>query len=667
MDIASALERYLLDLVNAERVAHGLGLLQLELNLNGTAHDHSAWMAQTDTFSHTGVGGSSMTERIVAGGFDLTGDWRTAENIAAVSISGPESLFDEVDRLHQNLMDSPSHRANILTPDLDFLGLGLVVAPLTYASGNTRDSLILTQNFASASLGVADLDILGGAGNDVIQGGAGEDYLGGGNGNDRLITGAGQDTVEGGAGNDTIEAGTGIKTIDGGAGNDTLVLSMAQDAPTLTLVGGLLQVTSGASSYTLQNVEQIAFDDGTVSVAQLIDTLLNPPLRVTQGTAGSERLEGGAGRDLIIGGGGADTLIGGAGDDVILAEARGLYGSDASAQVYRLFDTVFGREPASSGHHGFAEELASGARSLTDLAEVFVGSAEFQIRYGETSNAEFITLLFQNVFGRDPAPAGRDAWANELDMGRSRAEVVALFSEEQEHMNLTRAGLEAFETRHDQTEWVDEVYRLFGAMFDRAPGESGFQAWTKSLADGTDLDQVVRDFMASEEFQLTYGSTTNREFVTLLFQNVLDRNPAQAGLDAWSHRLDQGDTRESLVRDFLDTQEYVLNSTPELVGFVRSLGADDRIEAGAGDSLLSGGIGYDSFVFDTSDDGTHHVVDLEAWDVLNLTGFGYASTTDALAQITQEGDHAVFEDQGVRIVLTGWDATEITAQMIDIV
>ena len=161
MDVASALERYMLDLINGERLARGLDPLQLEQNLNASAEAHSAWMTQTDTFSHTGVGGSSHTERIVAAEFDLEGAWRTAENIAAVSIAGAESFHDEIDRLHANLMNSPTHRANLLDPDVDYIGIGILSGPMTYASGNTLQSLLVTQNFAATARGVVDLDLAG--------------------------------------------------------------------------------------------------------------------------------------------------------------------------------------------------------------------------------------------------------------------------------------------------------------------------------------------------------------------------------------------------------------------------------------------------------------------------------------------------------------------------
>ena len=110
---ASDLERYMLDLVNEERTSRGLNALVLDKVLNASADAHSLWMLENNVFSHTGVGNSTPTERMTAEGFDLSGSWRTAENIAAQSERGDEGLFDDVYDLHLALMNSPGHRENI--------------------------------------------------------------------------------------------------------------------------------------------------------------------------------------------------------------------------------------------------------------------------------------------------------------------------------------------------------------------------------------------------------------------------------------------------------------------------------------------------------------------------------------------------------------------------
>jgi uncharacterized protein YkwD len=124
MSIASEIERYVARLANEERVERGLDPLRIELNLNRSAELHSRWMLESDIFSHTGVNGSDHDDRIRAAGFDMTGSWRTGENLGVKSIGGPAGYFDEIDAIHEGWMNSPGHRANILG-EYEVLGVGV--------------------------------------------------------------------------------------------------------------------------------------------------------------------------------------------------------------------------------------------------------------------------------------------------------------------------------------------------------------------------------------------------------------------------------------------------------------------------------------------------------------------------------------------------------------
>lgn len=65
--------------------------------------------------------------------------------------------------------------------------------------------------------------IFGEGGDDVIHGGAGNDWLFGGEGDDQIFGGTGDDILYGGAGNDYLDGGTSHNSLYGGAGNDILV------------------------------------------------------------------------------------------------------------------------------------------------------------------------------------------------------------------------------------------------------------------------------------------------------------------------------------------------------------------------------------------------------------------------------------------------------------
>src|SRR5215208_2812156 len=148
MSAPSALEQYMLELINVERRKAGAQPLAFHGDLNEAADAHTAWMLGTDTFSHTGSGGSTATQRMTAAGYDFEGSWGSAENIAWASLRTPSGLRDEVDLLHSNLMDSPGHRTNLLNDTYREIGIG-------FATGHYQrwDSAFVTQDFARTITG----------------------------------------------------------------------------------------------------------------------------------------------------------------------------------------------------------------------------------------------------------------------------------------------------------------------------------------------------------------------------------------------------------------------------------------------------------------------------------------------------------------------------------
>ena len=150
MSKASKVERLMLDLMNEARADVGVAPLKLALDLNESAEDHSAWMLDKDRFSHTGAGGSSAGDRMEDAGFRFSGSWSWGENIAWQSKRGASGIADDVEDLFESLMNSPGHRANILSAKFDYVGIGVEMGDL-YG----WDAVMVTQNFASTSASVA--------------------------------------------------------------------------------------------------------------------------------------------------------------------------------------------------------------------------------------------------------------------------------------------------------------------------------------------------------------------------------------------------------------------------------------------------------------------------------------------------------------------------------
>ena len=112
-------ELAVLELVNDERALVGLPPLDMDVRLSEAAQLHSDDMGVNGYFSHTSQDGTTFDQRIVAAGY--TPWYALGENIAAGQ-NTPEWVMDA-------WMNSPGHRANILNPDFDHIGIGYVYVP----------------------------------------------------------------------------------------------------------------------------------------------------------------------------------------------------------------------------------------------------------------------------------------------------------------------------------------------------------------------------------------------------------------------------------------------------------------------------------------------------------------------------------------------------------
>lgn len=294
MSFASFAEDYMLKLVNQARATNGLRALTMEWNLADAAEAHVDWMDRVDTVSHTGTQNTSPTDRIRQSDFDLSGSWHVGENLAAGPFGGSTTLYNKVEDLHEALMNSPTHRANILNSDFTHVGISIQTGTLDFSYADNAPALLITQNYGATS-GQVDIDVLGtlqsdretgGTGDDAIRTLGGNDYLNGAGGNDSLNAGFGNDTVYGGQGDDLVHGLDGADFLSGQSGSDRIVGGKGNDI----IEGG--DDNDRLFGGTEQDI--IRGDNGN-------DTIY--------GQGGFDVIEGGAGNDFLSGGFNADTFV----------------------------------------------------------------------------------------------------------------------------------------------------------------------------------------------------------------------------------------------------------------------------------------------------------------------------------------------------------------------
>ncbi len=123
--------------------------LAINPELVSAATTHTQDMLQNQTFSHTGVDGSSPYQRELAAGYDFTGSWGWGENIAyrsdSTALPPPQATaqLEEQDLFADTTEPGRGHRVNLLNPAFKEVGVGMQEGLF-----NSANALMTTEDFA---------------------------------------------------------------------------------------------------------------------------------------------------------------------------------------------------------------------------------------------------------------------------------------------------------------------------------------------------------------------------------------------------------------------------------------------------------------------------------------------------------------------------------------
>ena len=98
----------------------------------------------------------------------------------------------------------------------------------------------------------------------------------------------------------------------------------------------------------------------------------------------------------------------------------------------RLYQSSFNRMPDYGGLMYWNGIYGRGV-SLNEIAKIFHASPEFKSLYGsDTTNAQYVRILYQNVLSRLPDPGGEAFWLTMLNRSMDRGEVLNAFAQSKE-------------------------------------------------------------------------------------------------------------------------------------------------------------------------------------------------------------------------------------------
>jgi Domain of unknown function (DUF4214) len=251
-------------------------------------------------------------------------------------------------------------------------------------------------------------------------------------------------------------------------------------------------------------------------------------------------------QDTVAGRDGIQTLPGV--QEVLFTDGRAVFDASGTAEdVSRLYFAALGRGADDSGLESWTGDVDKSHVPISQVANSFAESPEFIHKYGALSDTDFVQQLYQNVLHRSGDTAGTLFWDAVLATGGSRGQVAESLAQSPENRANTVS------TAGDVND--AETLRIYQAALGRAPDRPGEDFWSATLANGATPAQVAQGFMASPEFQHTFGGLDDSTFVSTLYQNVLHRSGDTAGQQFWTSALQQGASQASVIVGFSDSLE----------------------------------------------------------------------------------------------------------------
>ena len=228
--------------------------------------------------------------------------------------------------------------------------------------------------------------------------------------------------------------------------------------------------------------------------------------------------------------------------------------------VERLYTVALERPSDPAGKQDWIDAITLRGETGASCARGFLYSHEF-LNKG-LSDEEFVAVLYRTFFDREPDQAGFNAWVGVLRSGTSKEEVIEGFINSTEWANLCLfygirsggTGVPSIEMEPNQ-QTINFATRLYTTCLGRSADQAGLMAWARQLANQRDTGTgAAHGFFFSSEF--TGQNVSNGEFVRRLYLTFMDREPDQAGYDAWVAQLDGGTGREEVFRGFADSIEF---------------------------------------------------------------------------------------------------------------
>ena len=246
--------------------------------------------------------------------------------------------------------------------------------------------------------------------------------------------------------------------------------------------------------------------------------------------------------------------------NVILTEARDQK-VGITRFILRCYEKIIGRLPSVDELNIWCSQLINNNTSLAQVAvEGFFNSQEFKEK--NVSESEFVRIMYQTFFDREPAEEDISYWGGEIRAGVSQNYIIHEITKSQEYADVCSwYGIE--NKSYDLTEYRDQnisitkfIVRCYDRIMKRSPSVEEINIWCSQLLDSNvSLAQVaVEGFFNSEEFK--EKNVSESEFVTIMYEIFFDREPVEEDISYWGGEIRAGVSQNYIIHEITKSQEY---------------------------------------------------------------------------------------------------------------
>lgn len=220
----------------------------------------------------------------------------------------------------------------------------------------------------------------------------------------------------------------------------------------------------------------------------------------------------------------------------ILRDNQFVYRADdrSSEYVTYLYQTIFGREPDPEGLNSWSYQLINGSVEPSDIILAFVRSEEFANK--DYTHRQTVNIMSRAFWGRSADKVTIHELCDRLDHGENTDDIADYFMNSEAYASMLRG----YRLHDNDADYVDSfIRRTYQTCMGRGVDESGLEFFGEQIRDGEMSPmELVNTLIASEEY--TGRGYSTEHTVISIYILYTDTYPDINTVNAYAEQIDSG-------------------------------------------------------------------------------------------------------------------------------